>query len=159
MRLTIWIYTFAREIIQIMNDYIYREINDKDFPFINRMLLEALADCIPHDSSGQVLSKGDFKNIIAGIIAESKDHTPLGAAWVQKNRFATLFISLFPQYRHQGIGTVLLEKLYSKLSANGIPEIFLSVHNQNKTAINLYKKQGWIVLEDDTEFIQMKLVL
>ena len=142
-----------------MKDFVCRDISDRDFPFMNQMLLEALADSIPHDSSGQILSKDDFKNRITGIIIESTNHIPIGAAWVQRNRFATLFISILPEYRHRGIGTLLLEKLYAKLAANGITEIFLSVHNQNIIAINLYKKQGWVVMENDTEFIQMKLEL
>jgi len=143
-----------------MINYIYRNITDKDFSFINQMFTDVISDTNPHDSSGQVLSMNDFKQRITGLIVESEEYVPIGAAWVQKNTlFSTMFINLLPQYRNKGIGTQLLEKLYILLIENSITEILLSVHNQNAVAIHLYKKQGWIATEKDTEFIQMKLQL
>lgn len=48
-----------------------------------------------------------------------------------------------PLYRNQGIATMLLEKMHDYASEKGDRRISLMVYEDNKEAINLYKKLGY----------------
>ncbi|MGC9309100.1 MAG: GNAT family N-acetyltransferase [Candidatus Nanoarchaeia archaeon] len=47
------------------------------------------------------------------------------------------------EYRRQGIGKQLLDKLIKIAKENNINRIVLSTYNKNKEAINFYKKHGF----------------
>lgn len=55
-------------------------------------------------------------------------------------------IAVTREFRRKGIASKLLEKTYETLSPMGVDKIFLEVRRSNKSAQNLYKKQGFEVI-------------
>lgn len=56
-------------------------------------------------------------------------------------------ISLYKDYRHQGIGTELLREMLQLLRRDGYPQISLSVQKENY-AFRMYQKAGFEVLKE-----------
>jgi len=61
------------------------------------------------------------------------------------------------KYQKQGIAKILLEKTIDFAKEHGFEKIQLEVHNENKNAIELYKKFGFV--EKTIDFISMGLDL
>ena len=93
---------------------------------------------------------GDF-----GLIAETEDREPLGAAWF---RFFTeeqpaygfvaadvpeITIAVIPAWRGQGLGRRLLEELLSCAHEAGLGRVSLSVSRANP-ALRLYRRLGFV---------------
>ena len=55
-----------------------------------------------------------------------------------------LQIVVASEKRHRGIGTLLLDEVFSHAAAKNLTSIFLEVRAGNTRAIALYKKQGFI---------------
>ena len=111
-----------------------------------------------------------------GIVAEDNGN-PVGVAWVRlmksygyvDNDTPELSISLLPEYRGKGIGTVLLSELlhslkmkncrYVSLSVQKARYVSLSVQKANTAALRLYRKAGFRIVEDKGDELIMKIDL
>ena len=62
----------------------------------------------------------------------------------------SLAISLYKDYRHQGIGTGLLREMLQLLRRDGYPQVSLSVQKANY-AFRMYRKAGFEVLKETGE--------
>ncbi|MDH3959112.1 MAG: GNAT family N-acetyltransferase, partial [Actinomycetota bacterium] len=58
-----------------------------------------------------------------------------------------LVIGVHPDYRHRGIGTMIIDWLSTYTSEHGVPRISLCVSKDNH-ALNLYRQQGFLEVED-----------
>ena len=67
----------------------------------------------------------------------------------------SIAISLYKEYRNQGIGTALLQQMLSLLKADGYKSVSLSVQKANY-AMKMYQKAGFQVISDDTDEAIMK---
>lgn len=78
----------------------------------------------------------EYNNKLIGMI---------GASINQEQENASI-ISMFidPHFREQGIGKLLFQTICKKLDTYPIKEINLTVNAENRAAINLYRKQGFI---------------
>lgn len=56
-----------------------------------------------------------------------------------------LGIGILAPYRGQGVGAALLKEALERAKAKGLTRIELTVREQNTTAINLYKKFGFVI--------------
>ena len=64
-------------------------------------------------------------------------------------------IALYPQYRGQGIGTALMERMLELLKQAGYRQASLSVQRQNRAA-KLYQRLGFqIIGESDEEYLML----
>ena len=91
------------------------------------------------------------------------DKVVVGAAWTRlihsygfvDNKTPELSISLYPQYRNQGIGTKLIYGIFEELSHAGYQSVSLSVSKQNP-AVRMYLRIGFaIVQENDADYIMV----
>ena len=96
------------------------------------------------------------------VVAEI-DKVVVGAAWTRlihsygfvDNKTPELSISLYPQYRNQGIGTKLIYGIFEELSHAGYRSVSLSVSKQNP-AVRMYLRIGFaIVQENDADYIMV----
>ena len=95
------------------------------------------------------------------LIAES-DGKIVGAVWVRvmddyghiDDQTPSLAISLYKDYRNQGIGTQLLERMLELLREKGYRQVSLSVQKANY-ALRMYKKAGFELIADRGEEILM----
>lgn len=65
-------------------------------------------------------------------------------------------ISLFKEYRGQGIGTLLMAKMIDYLQRKGYKQASLNVKKENY-AVKLYKKIGFEIINEDNENYLMLL--
>jgi len=99
------------------------------------------------------------------LVAVSNDRV-VGAIWSRiMNDYGhiaddtpSIAISLYKEYRNQGIGTALLQQMLSFLKADGYKSVSLSVQKANY-AMRMYQKAGFQVISDDTDEAIMKCTL
>ena len=147
-----------------------RIATNSDFPLFEQMLYEAafwrpgaerppLNEALAHPELAKILAdwgrEGD-----AGIVAESDDGTPLGAAfyrcWTEDNHTYGFVDADTPEFaigvkaahRGQGIGSALLEALAQHAKANGFTRLSLSVEKDNP-ALRLYKRNGYETVDSE----------
>ncbi len=98
-----------------------------------------------------------------GVVAE-KHGIIAGAAWTRiipayghiDDETPELAISVLPEYRGLGIGTMLLSHLFELLITRGYRQTSLSVQKANRAA-RLYQRMGYeIIRELDEEYIMVK---
>ena len=90
----------------------------------------------------------------------------IGAAWVRiikdyghlDDETPSLAISLYKDYRGQGIGTSLLKEMLALLAARGYKQVSLSVQKANYAA-RLYQKLGFAIVRENEEEWIMRCVL
>lgn len=99
------------------------------------------------------------------LVAESSGKI-IGAVWARMmddyghidNQTPSLAISLFKEYRGQGIGTQLLRQMMDLLSQKGYGQVSLSVQKENY-ALRMYQKAGFDVVADRGEEVLMAISL
>ena len=86
------------------------------------------------------------------------DGKVVGAVWTRvmndyghiADGIPSLAISLYKDYRGQGIGTDLLREMLQLLKRDGYPQVSLSVQKANY-ALQMYLKAGFKVLKETEE--------
>ena len=149
-------------------DYRIRPLRTEEIPQLKDFLYEAIfipegvaapPREIVYDESLQVYIH-DFGNLPDDrcLVAESHGKV-VGAIWSRimndyghiADDIPSIAISLYKEYRNQGIGTVLLKQMLALLKANGYKSVSLSVQKANY-AMKMYRKAGFkVVISDDVE--------
>ena len=98
-----------------------------------------------------------------GVVAEF-DGKPAGAAWVRvipayghiDDETPELAISVFREYRNQGVGTKIMTRLFGVLRERGYKQTSLAVQKENP-AVSFYQRLGYeIITEAGEEYIMLK---
>lgn len=96
------------------------------------------------------------------LLAETEGHV-VGAVWTRimndyghvDDETPSFAISLLPEYRNKGIGTVLMRQMLSLLKECGYKQASLAVQKANY-AVRMYKEVGFeIIDENEEEFIMV----
>ena len=95
------------------------------------------------------------------LVAED-DGKIVGAVWSRMmddyghidNQTPSLAISLFKEYRGQGVGTLLLRQMLDLLRQEGYRQVSLSVQKENY-ALRMYQRAGFEVVADRGEEVLM----
>lgn len=155
-----------------MNNYIIRPINDNEYGILERFLYEAIF--IPKGTEpppSEIVRKPELQIYIENfgrkddycLIAET-DNKIVGAVWVRimddyghiDNNTPSLAISLYKDFRGQGIGTALLESMLLLLKSENYEKVSLSVQKENY-ACRMYLKAGFeVVGENNEEYIMIR---
>lgn len=152
--------------------YHIRAIKESEYNLLNDFLYEAIF--IPKGMqapSKTILLEPELQLYVAGFgkevhdkafVAEIADEV-IGAIWVRIMKdyghidedTPSLAISLFKEYRGQGIGEALMKKMLSTLKIDGYCQVSLAVQKENY-AVKMYLKLGFeILLEKDEEYIMV----
>ena len=99
------------------------------------------------------------------LVAEADDKV-VGAIWSRimndyghiADDVPSIAISLYKEYRNQGIGSDLLKQMLDLLKEKGYKSVSLSVQKANY-AIKMYQKAGFNILSDDGEEVIMQCPL
>ena len=153
-------------------DYRIRPIRTEEIPQLKDFLYEAIfipegvaapSREIVNDESLQVYIR-DFGNLPDDrcLVAVASDKV-VGAIWSRimndyghiADDVPSIAISLYKEYRNQGIGSQLLNQMLALLKADGYKSVSLSVQKANY-AMKMYQKAGFTVISDDTEEAIMK---
>ena len=164
---TILLLTISPLSFHPMDSAVIRVIRPGELPLLNDFLYEAIfiPEGVPapprsiiENEDLQVYvrefgKKADDRCLVAEI--EGK---VVGAVWTRimddyghiADGIPSLAISLYKDYRHQGIGTELLRKMLLLLRRDGYRQVSLSVQKANY-AFRMYQKAGFEVLKETEE--------
>lgn len=153
-------------------EYTIRAFREREYPLLEDFLYEAIfipegAAPPPHDIVYQPelqMYVEDFgsRDGDTSLCAESCGRI-VGAVWGRiMNDYGhiddgtpSLAISLYKEYRGQGIGTALMRAVIEAYRDAGYKRLSLAVQKANY-AVKLYKKSGFkTVLENDEEYIML----
>jgi len=142
-----------------------REATQKDFPKLNKLFKqidgihsekhpelfkkpidnvrsnEFISNLINNDKARLIVTtvKDEVVGLAIGYIESSPDF-PL---FVKREWLLISIIAVDNDYKRQGIGKKLLDKLYDWAKANNITDVELTVFAFNESAIKFYKKNGF----------------
>ncbi len=87
----------------------------------------------------------ELENEFSRFYVADKDGLLIGFydLWLYANVGHLLNIAIRRNYRHQGVGTVLLEHSVEEANKYNADLIYLEVRANNETAISMYKKNGF----------------
>ncbi len=148
-----------------------RNIQPQEIPVLDDFLYEAIF--IPQGVEPpprSIIEQDDLQVYVRGFGEDPHDHCLVaevdgkiaGAVWVRimndyghvDNQTPSLAISLYPEYRGQGIGTQLLNQMLDMLRRKGYPQVSLSVQKENY-ALRMYQKAGFETVEERGEEVLM----
>ena len=153
-------------------EYKIRQMKNTEYPLLNDFLYEAIyvpngiepppktIICSP-ELQVYVADFGKKEHDIA-FVAEVSQKI-IGAVWVRimndyghiDNETPSLAISLYKEYRGQGIGTNMMKEMLSLLKTHGYKCVSLSVQKANYAA-KMYRKIGFeIIKETKDEWIML----
>lgn len=153
-----------------MNNYIIREMNPNESEILKEMLYQAIFQ--PDET--KLVSKAIIKQPELSIYIENwgkkddicfvalVDDKIIGAVWTRifleeikgfgniDNETPELSISLYKEYRNQGIGTDLMIYILNKLKKCGYKQVSLSVQKENY-AVKMYQNVGFKIFKETEE--------
>ena len=148
-----------------------RPIRPEEIPLLEDFLYEAIF--IPEGVAApprSIIEQEDLQVYVKDFGRRSDDHCLVaerdgkivGAVWVRvmddyghvDDRTPSLAISLYKEYRNQGIGTALLGQMLELLRRNGYRRVSLSVQKANY-AFRMYQKAGFETIADRGEEVLM----
>ena len=153
-------------------NYQIRAIRPSEYSLLNDFLYEAIFVPVgTQPPPRSILQKPELQVYVAGFGTEKDDHALVaeydgrivGAVWVRvmedyghvEDGIPSFALSLYPGYRSQGIGTALMTQMLNLLKEKGYPKASLAVQKANY-AVNLYRKVGFVVInENEEEFIMV----
>ena len=162
-----------------MNEIVIREIREWEIEKLNDMLYEAIYQ--PNEQTPIPKSVLEIPEVYAYIkdfgklkddyclVAESHGEI-VGAVWIRilsgnpkgygyvDDNTPEFAISLFKEYRNQGIGTQLMQTMIKYLLERDYIQTSLSVQKENY-AVKLYKKLGFKIIHENNEDYLMLLKL
>ena len=141
-------------------EYTIREMTVMEYPLLNEFLYEAIfiPDGIKPPPKNIIASpelqiyvdrfgasKADF-----ALVAEVEQKI-VGAVWGHiDDETPSLAISLYKEYRGQGIGTDMMKEMLSLLKTHGYKRVSLSVQKANYAA-EMYRKIGFDIVRGNEE--------
>ena len=158
---------FRKCLKQTMDKAVIRVIRSEEIPLLNDFLYEAIfipegVPAPPRSIIGnedlQVYVRDFGKKADDRCLVAEVDGKVIGAVWTRvmddyghvADGIPTLAISLYKEYRHQGIGTNLLREMLLLLRRDGYPQVSLSVQKANP-AFRMYQKAGFEVHKETEE--------
>lgn len=153
-------------------NYIIRELSEDEYGLLENYLYEAIfvPEGIPAPPKSivrqpelQIYIKGFGGNKDDLCLVAEADGKVLGAVWVRimedyghiDDETPSFAISLYKEYRGQGIGTDLMQNMLCVLRQRGYRQASLSVQKANY-AVKMYRKLGFeIVRENREEYIMV----
>ncbi len=159
------------------NDITIREIETKELDILEDMLYESiyqkdetnliLREVINIPKIRVYIDKFGQKKDDYCLVADFNDQI-IGAVWVRiladeirgygniDDKTPEFVISLFKEYRKQGIGTMLMKKMLAYLTKKDYTQVSLSVQKENY-AIRMYQNLGFEIIDENNEDYLMLL--
>ena len=145
-----------------------RPIQPADYPVLEDFLYHAIF--IPAGEeypSREVIFKPEILIYVkdfgkandCGVVAEYNNKI-VGAAWTRiipayghlDEHTPELAISMLPEFRRQGSGTMLMESLFELLKERGYKRTSLSVQKDNP-AVRFYKRLGYKITDEELDHV------
>lgn len=154
-------------------NYLIREIKKNEYKLLNNFIYEAIF--IPEGMEKppkSIINNPDLQVYVYDFGKEKDDNclvaeidgNVVGAVWVRiMNDYGhidettpSFAISLYKQYRGNGIGTEMMKEMLLLLERKGYKKVSLSVQKENY-AFKIYLKVGFEIIEEkEEEYIMVK---
>ena len=98
-----------------------------------------------------------YETFPEGLIVAEKAHKIIGfliGVKINQENAKILMLPVLKAYRRQNIASELLNQFLRIISIENLKKIELEVRTKNKSAINFYKKHGFIIKEKQRKFYQ-----
>ena len=153
-------------------DYIIREIKEAEYPLLKDFLYEAIfvpegveppPKSIVNTPELQVYIEDFGASVHDKALIAEIDNKVIGAVWVRimndyghiDGETPSFAISLYKEYRKNGIGTELMKRMLAILKTCGYERASLAVQKANY-AVRMYRSVGFeIVGENEEEYIMV----
>jgi GNAT superfamily N-acetyltransferase len=147
-------------------EMLYEAVNWRDDGAEERPALETVL-AVPENA--RYISDWGRTGDLALYALDRRDE-PIGAAWLRCFRASEpgygyvaddvpeLSIAVYPEFRRQRVGTLLLGSVVARAERDHTPAISLSVHRDNP-ARRLYARYGFEVVKDEGDTLTMVLEL
>ena len=155
---------------------ILTKAQDKDLSFLKEILYEAVFWRID-DKRPSFEEGGTYPGVVKSLadwgerdgdtaVVAAINEVPIGAAWYRywtednyirgymDDNVPVLVIGVHQDYRHKGIGTMMIKWLTEQAREGGIQKMSLMVSMDNY-AINLYRQQGFQKYSEDEDSFTM----
>ena len=148
-------------------NYFIRELKPSEYHLLDDFLYNAIF--IPQGVTPPPKSiiKNDDLQVYVKDFGKQKDDVALavevegkvvGAVWTRimndyghiDDNTPSLAISLFKEYRGNGIGTTLMQNMLSLLGKRGYKRVSLAVQKENY-AVKIYKKVGFNIVDENSQ--------
>ena len=155
-----------------MKENVIREIRPEEIPLLDDFLYEAIfiPEGVPAPPRS-IIENEDLQVYVRNFGKKADDRCLVakvggrivGAVWTRimndyghiADGIPSLAISLYKDYRNQGIGMELLRKMLQLLRRDGYPQVSLSVQKANY-AFRMYQKAGFeVVKETEEEYVML----
>ena len=153
-------------------NYTIRKIKNNEYNFLEDFLYEAIF--IPNGVSApprKIIERPELQVYISEFGKKDGDHAfvsevddkIIGAVWVRimndyghiDDETPSFAISIYKEYRNNGIGTALMKTMLNELKNAGYKQASLAVQKENY-AVKMYRKVGFITVdENDEEYIML----
>jgi ribosomal-protein-alanine N-acetyltransferase len=84
--------------------------------------------------------------------AEDKRLTAMIVSWIVIDELHIATIATHPEFRRQGIGTLILKYALKDAAASGVRRAFLEVRASNEAALDMYRKFGFEISGRRTKY-------
>ena len=153
--------------LRSVKENVIREIHPEEIPLLNDFLYEAIfiPEGVPTPPRS-IIENEDLQVYVRDFGMKADDRClvaevggkVVGAVWTRvmnesghiADGIPSLAISIYKDYRSQGIGTALLREMLQLLRRDGYPQVSLSVQKANY-AFQMYQKAGFEVLKETEE--------
>ncbi len=143
--------------IPLLIDFLYEAIYQPgDNPKVPRTVLQDPMIWAYIDNFGSLPDDVCHVAIVNGLIIGAVWSCP-GCSYGKVDATTPeLAISIYPEYRNKGIGSILLSSHIAYLSDNGYRQVSLSVAKDNY-AVKLYRKIGFEIIEErESDYLMIK---
>jgi len=121
-------------------------VNQENAAVYLNQIVELDRACFPDDSWGSEIWSGLFNNLQLQVFVTLQRNDPIGflAISLLPPEAELLRIGVKEAYRHQAIGTRLVDQLVSELKVKEVTALFLEVRQDNLPACGFYQARGFV---------------
>ena len=154
---------------------VIRPVWPEDVPFLRRMIYEAAYPPGRRPPFEEALAKPPAARFVEGWgrpgdfgVVAVEGGRPVGAAWcrlfdkarpgwgVIDAETPELAIAVAPEHRGRGLGGKMLVELFGLARRSGFGAISLGVSKENRRAIALYRRHGFVTVAEDNRGLLMR---
>lgn len=137
-----------------MNNYIIRDYTNSDLEGLNKLWQETNLGGAQRGDNAKIIEHSIALGGKLILILHSETKEIIGSSWItfDGRRLHLHHIGVKPEFQNRGLGKKLTQESLKFAKEKGY-QIKLEVHQENKKAIELYKKLGFIFLGDYDVYI------
>jgi len=135
--------------MKLVNNLIIREATNEDIEGIINVLKTAYLqdEAWAREALQKLLATANYTILVAeldGKIVSFIDYYVLPSVWEKWNEATINYFFVHKDYQGKGIGSRLLKEVIKRTDETGIMELHIGTEKDNKRAINLYRKHGFL---------------